>query len=309
MDRIIDISSDNRHLKKKRGFLVVMDHQTEMGRVPLDQVLAVMVHGHGITYSNNLLVALAQQGSLVVLCAANHAPQAVMMPLENHSLQGARIRDQWQARPPLLKRLWQQIVCAKVLAQADCLKAFGISEVPVRALASKIRTGDGGNIEAQAARRYWPLLMGKEFRRDLKASGHNGQLNYGYTILRSMVMRSVVASGLTPTIGLFHSNRGNAFALADDLMEPFRPIVDATVYGFVQSGIEEVTSDIKLCLARLVSLDVQLGEITCPLSQAASQLCLSLVRSFETNQADLAFPLFPSALEVRSLGQGLAKTG
>lgn len=303
MDRIVEIASDDRHLKKDRGFLVVMDGKQEIGRIAMDQIMAVMVHGHGITYSNNLLVALAQQGSLLVLCSSNHAPAAVLCPLDNNSLQGARIRAQWQAKQPLLKQLWKQIVQQKIRVQADCLAAFGIADAPVRSLVRSVKSGDESNVEAQAARRYWPQLMGSDFRRDLSAGAHNAQLNYGYTIMRSMMMRSVVSVGLNPTIGLFHSNRANAFALADDLMEPFRPVVDGAIYHLKAGDETDLTPDIKHMLARLPALDVQFGDVLCPMSQAANRLCHSLVKSFAEGKAGLEFPQFPSPLTLSSLVQ------
>ena len=304
MEQIIEIASDNRHLKKDRGFLVVSEEGREIGRVPLDQILAVMVHAHGITYSNNLLVALAEQGSLLVLCAANHSPKAVLWPLENHSSQGARMRAQWQAGLPLQKQLWKRIVSRKIEAQADALAAFGAPDAPLRALKDKVRSGDPGNVEAQAARRYWPLMMGEDFRRDTGGDGGNALLNYGYTIIRSLVMRAVVAAGLNATIGLHHTNRGNAFALADDLMEPFRPLVDCAVRTLRQNGHDQVTSEAKQILASLVTLDMPGTETVSPLNQAAGTLALSLVRSFETGKAALAYPRYPTEMELISLGEG-----
>ncbi|WP_316859277.1 type II CRISPR-associated endonuclease Cas1 [uncultured Cohaesibacter sp.] len=303
MDQIVEVASDNRHLKKERGFLVVCEGHKEIGRVPLDGILAVLIHAHGVTYSNNLLVALAAQGSLVVLCGANHAPSAVMMPLETNSLQGARTRAQWDAGKPLIKQLWKQIVRQKILAQADCLAAFHLPDAPVRSLVRSVRSGDEGNVEAQAARRYWRQLMGKDFRRDIGAVGHNSQLNYGYTILRSMVMRAIVSAGLNPTIGVFHSNRGNAFALADDLVEPFRPIVDALVLHCKHKGIEDLTPELKQQFSRITRLDVETDDILCPLGQAAHRLVLSLVNAYEKQETRLVYPKFPSALEIASLNE------
>ncbi|MCV6548301.1 MAG: type II CRISPR-associated endonuclease Cas1 [Cohaesibacter sp.] len=298
------MASDNRHLKKDHGFLVVQENKCELGRVPLDSILAVIVHAHGITYSNNLLVALAKQGSLLVLCGSNHAPYAVLCPLENHGLQGARTRAQWAATKPLIKRLWKRIVIEKIHTQADCLKAFALPDIPVRELAKQVKVGDEGNIEARAARRYWPLLMGKDFRRNISADGHNAQLNYGYTILRSMMMRSIVAAGLTPTIGLFHSNRANAFALADDLVEPFRPLVDSIVMQSQQNAQDELTTELKSKFSRLTRLDVQIGDIVCPLSHASNKVAFSLVKSFEEKKDQILYPHFPSPIELASLNEG-----
>ena len=133
------------------------------------------------------------------------------------------MRAQWQAKAPLLKRAWKQIIISKVRMQARVLAVFGQPNARLNQLARKVTSGDNTNIEAQAARYYWPLVLGKEFRRDRMGPGANSLLNYGYTVLRAVAARSVVAAGMHPTIGIHHSNRGNAFALADDIVEPFRP--------------------------------------------------------------------------------------
>ncbi|MDF2235763.1 type II CRISPR-associated endonuclease Cas1 [Albimonas sp. CAU 1670] len=305
MDQVLDIATDGRHLSRARGFLVVSEGHEEVGRVPLDQIAAVIVHAHGVTWSNSLLVALAERGAPVVVCAASHAPQAILWPLEGHVTQGARMRAQWEAKRPLQKRLWQAIVVRKILMQAAALDAFGAPTAPLLHLARAVRSGDEGNLEAQAARRYWPLMMGEEFRREVGGGGMNGLLNYGYTVLRAAVARAVVAAGLNPTMGLFHRNRGNAFALADDMVEPFRPLVDCAVRGMSARGVSEVTPEAKRVLGRLIALDLDVEGERSPLTAVLSRQTFSLARSFETGRDMLLFPEAPSALELRSLGAEL----
>ncbi|MEM9046614.1 MAG: type II CRISPR-associated endonuclease Cas1 [Pseudomonadota bacterium] len=302
VEQIVDIAADNRHLSRERGFLLVSEEREEVGRVPLDQILAVLIHAHGVTYSNNLLVALADQGSPLVICGSNHAPRAILWPLEGHFAQGARMRAQWNAKQPLIKQAWKQVVIAKLVMQAAALDAFGAPSEPVRRLIREVRSGDESNVEAQAARRYWPLLMGEDFRRDQGAGGTNALLNYGYTILRSAAARAIVAAGLHPTIGLFHANRGNAFSLADDVMEPFRPLVDCCVKALIASGTEDVTPEAKRCLARLIAVDLPSLEGRSPLTTVLGRLTLSLARSYEGGKPELEFPAAPTAIELRSLG-------
>jgi CRISPR-associated protein Cas1 len=214
---------------------------------------------------------------------------AVLLSLEGHHAQGARIRDQWSASRPLSKQLWKRIVSAKITTQAGLLAALGRREVaPLLELARRVRSGDPENLEAQAARKYWPALMGPDFRRDRSGGGANGLLNYGYTVLRACVARSIVAAGLNPSIGLHHENRGNAFALADDLMEPFRPLVDATVLGLIKAGVSEVTPDAKRRLASIIAMDLRLGGEVTPLTVAIRRLAYSLVISFRDSRANLA---------------------
>lgn len=302
VEQIIDISIDGRHLSKHRGFLLISEVHEEIGRVPLDQILAIIVHAHGVTFSNNLLVSLSEQGSLLVICAANHAPRALFWPLEGHFAQGARMRAQWDAKKPLIKRLWKHLVIAKIEMQAAALDAFGAPSQPVRRLMYEVRSGDEGNIEAQAARRYWPLLMGADFQRNRGNDGANALLNYGYTVLRAATARAVLAVGLHPTIGLFHAHRGNAFALADDLMEPFRPLVDCTVRSLCDQGVETVTPGAKAVLVRLIALDLNMAETRSPLTTALSRLAQSLARSFESGKAGLDLPIPPTPIELASLG-------
>jgi len=303
MERIVDIATDGRHLSAYRGFMVVSQDREEVGRIPLDDVAAVIVHAHGVTWSTNLVVALAERGALMVLCGSNHAPVAVCMPLDGHHGQNARIRAQWEAGKPLAKQIWREVVIAKIRWQAAVLEAHGIPTQAFDMLARRVRSGDPDNIEAQAARRYWPLLMGGEFRRDRDADGVNGLLNYGYTVLRSLLARSVIAAGLHPSIGIHHANRGNAFALADDLIEPFRPLVDAMVAALVSRGSMEVTPEAKRAFAGLIAFDLSSDDGTTTVTVAAARLAHSLARCFETGRSsELSTPRPPSALELSGLG-------
>lgn len=167
----------------------------------------------------------------------------------------------------------------------------------------KITSGDSSNIEAQAARHYWPRMMGSDFRRDTAGEDANALLNYGYTVLRAATARAVVAAGLHPTIGLFHSNRSNAFALADDLMEPFRPLVDSAVRKISQSRGNTVDSEAKQSLARLIATDLPLGDGLTPVSVALIKLATSLGQSFEMGKLNLALPTPPDPLVFSGLGQ------
>lgn len=302
MDQIIDIATDGRHLSRDRGFLKVSENGQEIGRTPLDQIAGVIVHAHGTTWSTSLLCELAERGAPVVLCASNHAPKSVLLPIEGHHAQGARMRAQWQAKAPLTKQAWKQIITAKVRMQAAALAAVGEAPAPLLMMLRKITSGDSTNIEAQAARYYWPRMMGPDFRRDTAGEDVNALLNYGYTVLRAATARAVVAAGLHPTIGLFHSNRGNAFALADDLMEPFRPLVDSAVRTIVATRDTAVDIDAKQRLARLIATDMPLGDGLTPVSVALMKLATSLGQSFEAGKLALALPTPPDLLTFSGLG-------
>ncbi len=307
MDRYVDIATDGVHLSVLRGFMLVRRDGEELGRVALDDIAAVIVHAHGVTFSANLCTRLAQRGALIVFCGPNHAPHSLLWPLEGHHAQGGRMQAQLAASKPLKKNLWKKVVVAKIRMQQAILRAAGENADAFDRLARKVRSGDPENVEAQAARRYWPLLFGPGFQRDRNAHDVNVLLNYGYTVLRACVARAVIAAGLHPTLGIHHHNRANAFALADDLMEPFRPLVDWTArqllrdnFGNNNGGIV-LDSQAKERLVRMLSFDLLLPESRTPVSGCVQRLSVSLARSFEQRRAMLEFPVPPKALELAEL--------
>lgn len=306
MDRIVDIGTEGMHLSAFRGFLIVERERAEVGRIPLDDVHAVILHAHGCTWTGNLVAALATRGAPIVFCGTNHSPVAVTLPLQGFHAQGGRMRAQWEAGRPLAKRLWRRVVVAKIVMQGALLAFHDAPEATAFALlARRVRSGDPDNLEAQAARRYWPALMGSSFRRDRDADGANALLNYGYAVMRATVARAVVAAGLHPTMGIFHAHRGNAFALADDLVEPFRPLVDALVVSMIGQGVEILDPQIKRRFARLIAFDLRIGSEMSPVSVAAQRLAQSLARCFETNASDLALFVPPTRDEWITLTQPL----
>ncbi|RHW18095.1 type II CRISPR-associated endonuclease Cas1 [Sphingomonas gilva] len=304
MDRIVDIATDGRHLSLYRGFLVVEEQREEVGRIALDDIHAVIIHAHGTTWSANLVAALAERGAPVVFCGSNHSPVAVTLPIEGHHAQNARFRAQWDASKPLCKQLWRRVVAAKIAMQGSLLAARGVAGADAFPLiARRVKSGDSDNLEAQAARRYWPLLMGAEFRRDRNSPGANALLNYGYAVIRATVARAVIAAGLHPTIGINHANRGNAFVLADDLVEPFRPLVDALVVAMVAHGIDTLDPKRKRQFARLIAFDLRIGGEASPMSIVAARLAQSLARAFETGRPSLAIFDPPTPIEWAALAR------
>jgi len=293
--RVVEIATEGRHLSVERGFLVVSDRGDEIAKVPMDDVAAVVANAHGLTYSNNLLVKLSERGIPVVLCGANHMPAAIIWPVDAHHIQTGRMNDQVGASLPLKKRLWAQLVRAKIQAQGATLAAVGAPHGGFYLLSRKVRSGDPTNVEAEAARRYWPLLMGTDFRRNRDAGGVNGMLNYGYAVLRAGVARAVMATGLHPGFGLMHSNRSNPMVLVDDLMEPFRPTVDREVWRLVRSGAQEVDPETKAALARIMVIDLPTPLGLSPVMTCAERLTQSLARAYagEDGTLDLPLPSLP----------------
>jgi CRISP-associated protein Cas1 len=301
--RIVEVADDRRHLFLSRGFMVVQDtdgERKELGQVPLDDVAAVIANAHGLSYTNNLLVALAERCAPFVLCAANHNAVGMVLPIDGNYQQAKRFDAQIAAKQPLIKRLWAEIVKSKLLQQAAALEATGAPFVPLSALVRRVRAGDPDNFEAQGARRYWGLLFGDDFRRNQQAGGLNAMLNYGYTVLRAATARAVVAAGLHPTIGLHHSNEGNAMRLVDDLMEPFRPMIDLKVWQLHKQGEGQITPESKRALVRTLYDDMQTSAGATPVMVCAQKLATSLAQVFmdEKDKLDLPLPGLPLNLAV-----------
>jgi len=290
--RIVEIAEDGRYLHAYRGFLIVECKGEEVGRVPLDDIAAVIGNAHGLIYSNNLLVALAEREVPFVLCGNNHKPVGMLWPLEGHHRQSARMDTQLAASLPLRKRLWQQVVRAKLCWQADTLAQTGQNPGLILGLLPKVRSGDPANIEAQAARRYWSRLLGKGFQRDTDGTGLNSLLNYGYTVLRAAVARGVIAAGLHPGLGLHHHNQYNTMRLVDDLMEPYRPCIDLAVWRLQQKESLELDADTKKHLAHVIYQDFTTDYGTTPLIAALQRLAFSLSQVYckETSQLEIALP-------------------
>jgi CRISPR-associated protein Cas1 len=295
--RVVEIETDGRHLAISRGFLTVSESGAEIGKVPLDDIAAVVANAHGLTYSNHALVELSTRGVPIVLCGANHMPAAIVWPVDAHHMQTGRMNDQIDASLPLKKRLWAQLVRAKILAQAATLTAVGAPNTGFFLLSRKVRSGDPDNVEAEAARRYWTLLLGPDFRRDKDGGGINGMLNYGYAVLRAGVARAVMAAGLHPGFGLMHCNRSNPMVLIDDLMEPFRPTVDREVCRLVREGAFEVNKDTKVALARIMVIDLPTRLGFSPLMICAERLAQSLAKAYAGEGDRLELPLPARPLE------------
>lgn len=293
--RVVEVASEGRHLARVRGFLTVSRNGVEEGRVPLDDIGALLCNARDLTYTNDLVAELARRGAAVVSCGADYLPVAWLWPVEGHHVQALRMRRQLEASLPLCKRLWQSVVKAKIGRQANTLERLGLSAGGFDALARRVRSGDPDNVEAQAARRYWPLLFGKEFRRERFGPMPNPFLNYGYTVLRAATARAVVAAGLHPSLGIHHHNRGNAMCLVDDLMEPFRPLVDYAAVRLVWDGVDEMTTEAKQSLAAVLGMDLVTERGTTPLQTCLERAAQSLAQSFEAGKPALVFPARPIA--------------
>lgn len=292
--RIVEISNPLVSLSMLRGFMLVKIEGEEKSRIAFEDIDVLILNGSGATITTNLLNSLLEAGCMVVVLGKNYLPSGIFYPTNPHHLHKQKINLQIEATKPLQKRLWQAVVKAKILNQAAVISTFsGGEERQLTQLAKKVSSGDKENLEAQAARKYWQRLFGKNFRRNFDDAGINSLLNYGYAILRSAVARAIFAAGLHPAIGIHHSNQSNAFCLVDDLMEPFRPVVDFVVKTIVDKNgkIDELTPEIKKSLAKILNIDLSTSVGTTPLSNCLARLAQSFVRSLEEQKSVLDFPL------------------
>ena len=240
------------------------------------------------------MAALVDNNAAVVTCNEQHMPTGLLLPLDGHSVQSERFQDQLSASLPLRKQLWQQTVQQKILNQAALLRELhGIETGNMRQWASDVRSGDSTNLEARAAAFYWsqmfPAIGG--FTRDREGDYPNALLNYGYAILRAVVARALVSSGMLPTLGIHHHNRYNAYCLADDIMEPYRPFVDRLVVQTMRECPDrEVTTTLKRHLLTVPTLEVRIGGQRSPLMVAVSQTTASLARCFAGEARRVAYP-------------------
>jgi CRISPR-associated protein Cas1 len=288
--RIIEIQEDGRHLHLYRGFLLISVGNKEIARVPLGDISSVIINAYQISYSHNLLLELSNRNIVFVICGSNHLPTSILWPVEGNYQQNAVMKAQINASEPLNKQLWKQIIQAKLKFQQEVLDKAGIKGSPLLEMSKRVQSGDTGNLEAQGAKRYWTLLFGNKFIRDRQSRGINSMLNYGYAIIRSNVARSIIAAGMHPTFGIFHKNRFNSMCLVDDLMEPYRPLIDWEVYKLHKIGTKEITSEIKKILCLTLSHDCAFHSKDVPISAAINHTAQSLSLCFQGNIKNLSLP-------------------
>ncbi len=218
-------------------------------------------------------------------------PHSMLMPLEGNATQQESYRCQLEASEPTRKRAWQQVVESKIRNQAALLTSIGMDGGLLKPYYTNVRSGDTDNREGAASRIYWSTLFGKGFRRERDGAPPNNMLNYGYAILRAAVARALIGSGLYPAFGIFHRNRYNAFPLADDMMEPYRPFVDEIVYRLhIDGAADELTRDIKAQLLHILFADVRMGTVRRPLEVALTMTTASLLKMFKGETARLSLP-------------------
>lgn len=289
--RIIEITDMQAYLSLHRGFLKVSIKDGKDYEIPLYDIGGIISNSYSITYSSNLLVKLAELNIPFIICGTNHSPAAFLWPVETHSLMSAKIDNQINTRKSFYEKIWQDIIQIKIYNQTVCLSSLEKDDRALKSLIKKVIIGDRENIEAQAAKIYWNKLFGDDFIRDKNGEGINTLLNYGYTILRSGIARSIMGAGLHPAIGIFHKNKYNSMRLADDLMEPFRPIVDYFVYKFSEHGMYELTPEIKEKLVNILYLDLDGPRGRSPVINRMQSLAYTYAYSLEILKKNLDLPI------------------
>lgn len=283
------------YLKTRNQQLIVqLMNQGEEKQIPIEDVGLIILDHAQITITQPTLTRLLQHNAAVVTCDDTHHPVGLLLNLDGHTLQSQRFQSQINASGPLKKQLWQQTIEAKISNQAKVLAQQKKANKLLLTLAKNVKSGDTDNCEAQAANYYWknvfPELL--QFKRSREGEPPNNLLNYGYAILRAIVARNLVGSGLLPTLGIFHRNQYNAYCLADDIMEPYRPYVDQVVCDIVRmnGAYLEMTPKMKEQLLSIPAIDVMINNEKSPLMVAMQKTTASLVKCFEGKSRRILYP-------------------
>ena len=292
--KTLEIATPGTRLSVSHRQLVIDRPDHPKATLPIEDLGVVIIDDARASYTQAVMIALLEAGATVMVTGRDHLPLGMMLPLDAHHISTERHRAQVEASQPRRKRVWQALVAAKIRQQGRVLQHFTGEPNSLIPMAGRVRSGDPDNLEAQAARLYWPRLFGKAFRRDREAGGINAALNYGYAVVRAAAARAIVGTGLIPSLGVFHKNRSNPFCLADDLFEPFRPFVDWRVK---QMMMEHGPDDLQLekrdnrsALLSLFNETIYLDDRRLPLLIALQYSAASLARVLTEGEGELALP-------------------
>lgn len=283
------------YLKTRNEQLVIeMQDSGETRSAPIEDIGLLILDHHQITITQALLAKLLANNTAVITCDDTHHPAGMLFNLDGHTLQSQKFQAQIEASAPLKKQLWQQTVVAKIENQAALLKNEREEYKLLLTYASDVKSGDTENHEAKAAAYYWKRVFPAflDFRRERYGPPPNNLLNYGYAILRALVARGLTASGLLPTLGIHHRNQYNAYCLADDIMEPYRPFVDLVVCRIIRGNGKflEMTPSMKRALLEMPAMDVEMGGQKSPLMNAVQRTTSSLAKCYEGKARKILYP-------------------
>jgi CRISPR-associated protein Cas1 len=290
--KTIEIATAGTRLSVAHRQLVIERPEEERRTLPCEDIGVLVVDHPQTSYTHSVFTTLMEEGAAVVLCGSNHLPAGMLLPFDAHTTQTERHRAQAECGDGVKNRAWQLIVAAKLRQQAAVLSHYTDGDAGLVEIARRVRSGDPDNLEAMGAQRYWPRLFGTDFRRFRDGPPPNNLLNYGYAIARAAVARAVAATGLIPTLGVHHRNRGNPFCLADDLMEPFRPYVDWRVKNFARETAipKDLDRPAKAAMLSLFNETIVVGGRRSPLLLAVHASAASLCRMLTENGKELVLP-------------------
>lgn len=269
------------------------NRQLGVKTIPIEDLGVVVLDHRQITITESVLAALLDNNVAIVTCNDQHLPVGLTLPLDGNHIQTERFRQQIDASEPLKKQLWQQTISSKIKGQAYALASEGVVNKNMLAWATQVRSGDADNLEGRAAVYYWRnIFHNPDFVRGQEEAPPNNLLNYGYAIVRAMMARALVAAGLLPTLGIHHHNRYNAYCLADDIMEPYRPFVDMKVIEIIKSGkdISVVSTDLKRELLGITTMDVTIDNHRSPMMIAIQTTANSVQRCFAGELRKIIYP-------------------
>ena len=294
LKRTIFLSNPYRLSLKNRQLVLSEKSGMPVKTAPIEDIGFVVLEHPQISVTMKLVEELNENNVAVLFCDSKHMPSSMLLPLDAHHIQNELFRAQINTSEPLKKNLWKQTIAAKIKNQARLLEKHGLNGRPSINLAKTVKSGDSDNREGFAARLYWNSLFGQDFIRDRYGEPPNMYLNYGYILLRSAVARALAGSGLLATLGIHHRNRYNAFCLADDIMEPYRPWVDEIAIRLFEKwpGQLMLEKEQKAELLQLMTSDVKIGENRRPLMVALSQTTASLARCFSGEVRKITYPVF-----------------
>ncbi len=290
--RIVEVSNPSYlHLQNKQ--LLIEQNHEQVAQIPIEDIGVLILEHSAINITQPLVIECQKNNTAIIFCDERHLPYATILPIsEGNNLHQKILKQQINITEPVRKNLWKQVIQQKIKNQANTLKEFDKPFSRLEKLVSEVKSGDTTNCEGVAAQYYWKALFGKDFIRNQNADGINAVLNYGYSIIRAMIARSIVAGGLHPAIGLFHHNQYNGLCLADDLMEPFRPWVDSIAYQLYQENINIcVTKESKTYFLNLLSAEVKFNKKKMPLMVSVHYLMADLKRNFTKELTKLIYPI------------------